>query len=60
MLIDRGTNETMTIGYKLDIEKHLRGQNTFSLPLSLLGIIHILRIYWSGSEIGLFCLQRVL
>ena len=24
MLIERGTNETMTIAYKLDIEKHLR------------------------------------
>ena len=24
MLIERGANETMTIAYKLDIEKHLR------------------------------------
>ena len=30
MLIERGENETMTIGYKLSIDKHLRGLNILS------------------------------
>ena len=31
LLFERGENETMTIGYKLSIEKHLRGLNILSL-----------------------------